>query len=272
MSNPCETCNRSFGSNQALQQHLRDSPFHRPTFNSDEAPQQHRRDSVIPIPTPTFSCETCNKSFGSNQALQQHLRDSIIHQINHNCETCDISFRSDEALRQHLRDSRIHRVEGQHQDIETEPKLFEMFPELHEDVLEAVSGAMISPRFNHNDDDDTFDGADDMYPTNVMGNFTCKNRHSWSSKKVAIVIRGYPGNEYNAAVYYQRCRSCNELGALDLDDNSYVERVAYRLKRWAGVAVERPFFNEGTSPPHISELCEGCRAGYCQNNIIRRGI
>jgi hypothetical protein len=34
-------------------------------------------------------------------------------------------------------------------------------------------------------------------------------------------------------------------------DDSYVERVAYRLKKWCGVELERP------------EFCEGCKAGHC---------
>jgi hypothetical protein len=54
---------------------------------------------------------------------------------------------------------------------------------------------------------------------------------------VIIQIRGYSGNGYNAVVFNQRCRSCDWLGALTLDEKSYIDRVAYRLKKWAGVAV-----------------------------------
>ena len=54
----CETCDRSFSSNGALQQHLRDSPVHAPFFN----------------------CESCDRSFSSDDALWQHLRDSRAHQ------------------------------------------------------------------------------------------------------------------------------------------------------------------------------------------------
>jgi len=375
-NNFCEACDRSFVNDQALQQHLRDSPVHKPTFSSNEAPQQRWR--YLIVPKPTFDCKTCNNSFNSDEALQWHLQYSVVHNpafycmtcrrlfrsheallyhlrnsIIHNsafyCETCDTyfgseeafqqhlqnsrehrlsfycdtcaqsfstleilhkhiqnspvhslevmdqhmqnlsinsrppiwcntckrSFRSNEALHQHLQSSRIHHIEWQNHDIETKPIIFEMFPELHQDVLDAISSAMISPRFNHNDDDDSFDGADNKYSTHVIGDFTCSNHHcglAWPSKRVTIVIRRYPSYEYNAAVYYQRCKSCNSLGDLYIDENSYVDRVAYRLKKWVGVAVERPFYDERTSPPHISELCEGCNAGYCQNDTVGRGF
>lgn len=80
---------------------------------------------------------------------------------------------------------------------------------------------------------------------------------------VTILIRGYPGNGYNAVVFNQRCKSCNWLGVFTLDKNSYVNRVAYRLKKWAGVHVEKQHYNGKTGPPHESDLCEGCKRGVC---------
>jgi len=47
----CTTCDRFFGSEEALEQHLRDSPAHPASFN----------------------CEECDRSFGSEEALEQHL-------------------------------------------------------------------------------------------------------------------------------------------------------------------------------------------------------
>ncbi|KAK1572711.1 uncharacterized protein LY79DRAFT_594331 [Colletotrichum navitas] len=88
----CNVCDRSFGTEEALQQHLRNSPVH----------------------APSFECETCNRSFGSEEALQQHLRDSPVHTLSFECETCNRSFNNNEALQQHLRDSPAHR-----QNIET---------------------------------------------------------------------------------------------------------------------------------------------------------
>jgi hypothetical protein len=81
---------------------------------------------------------------------------------------------------------------------------------------------------------------------------------------VAISIRGYPGSGYNALIFLQRCESCNRLGKLTLDNSSYVERVVYRLKKWAGVAVAQPYYGGADRKrPHRSELCEGCKAGHC---------
>ncbi|CZT08652.1 uncharacterized protein RAG0_13652 [Rhynchosporium agropyri] len=55
MASRCVPCDRDFGSQQALQQHL-NSPAH------------------------AFDCEDCDKRFGSEQALQQHL-DSPVHVV-----------------------------------------------------------------------------------------------------------------------------------------------------------------------------------------------
>ncbi|KAH8782654.1 zinc-binding domain-containing protein [Diaporthe sp. PMI_573] len=101
-----------------------------------------------------------------------------------------------------------------------------------------------------------------------MGNFACNNEsysnRGWRSKKVSILIRGYPRNGYNAVIFNQCCESCNGLGTLTLDENSYVERVAYWLKKWAGVRLEQQHYNGKVGPPHKRELCEGCKRGYCQ--------
>jgi hypothetical protein len=260
-----ETCDTYFGSEEAFQQHLQNSREHRLLFYRD----------------------TCARSFGTLEVLDQHTQnspvDSLLEALDQQmqklsvhsrahfwCNACEISFRSDEALQQHLHSSQIHQSQEQNHDIKTELKSFKIFPDLHQYVLEAISGTMISPRFNHNDDDDSLNGAEKIYSTHVIGDFTCSNHDcglAWPSKRVTIVIRRYPSYEYNAAVYYQRCKSCNSLGDLYLDETSYVDRVAYRLKKWVGVAVERPFYDERTSPPHISELCEGCIAGYCRKGI-----
>lgn len=105
------------------------------------------------------------------------------------------------------------------------------------------------------------------YSTQVMGRFTCNNtacrKQSWGSKIVAIWIKEHPRNGYSVVVYNQRCRSCDFLGDLRLDKDCYVERVAYRLKRWAGVEMEEPPFGRKKGPPHESGLCEGCKRGIC---------
>jgi hypothetical protein len=122
----CKTCDRHYGTKNALQQHLRDSLVHAPSFDcndcvrsfdSEEALQQHLRNSLAHAPS--FDCEDCDRSFDSEETLQQHLRYSPAHAPSFNCETCDRTFGSREALEQHLRDSRIHQ-----QDPETPLDIF----------------------------------------------------------------------------------------------------------------------------------------------------
>lgn len=139
-------------------------------------------------------------------------------------------------------------------------------PAFHSDIMDAVSAEIPSVWFC--DINDNLQTTNE-YDTNIMGSFTCNNRacakKTWTSKKVAILIRGYPANGYNAEVFNQRCKSCNHLGQPIVDKQSYVDRVVYRLKKWANVPVELPYY-EGVSNmmPHESELCEGCMRGLCQ--------
>lgn len=147
-----------------------------------------------------------------------------------------------------------------------------MFPSLHEDVVNALSesGIAFHTWFNNKEIDKTMM---EYYLTFVMGRFDCRNRKcpqdGWSSKKIAISIQRFPNFGYNAIVYKQRCKVCDKLGTLRLNENSYIERVAYRLKRWAGVPMEDSvnplsvLMQPQVGPPHMSEFCEGCKAGRC---------
>ena len=139
------------------------------------------------------------------------------------------------------------------------------FPLLHQDVLNTLEDAINpEPWFNH--DANEQDVIND-YSTNIMGRFACRNpmcsSAGWGSKKIAIRIRGFEGSGYDAVVFKQRCRACEQLGAMRIDENSYVERVAYRLKKWAGIHQETPENRPPRGPPHESDLCEGCKAGFC---------
>lgn len=140
-----------------------------------------------------------------------------------------------------------------------------MFPGLHQSVVHAVEDIIVAPQF-HNDNNN--DQIKKKYATHVMGKFVCANKgchaSGWGSKKVAVLIRMYIGNRYNAVVFNQRCKRCDRLGTFQLDESSYIERVAYRLKRWAGVSVEPCEFSSKKGLPHKADLCEGCRQGYCQ--------
>jgi hypothetical protein len=139
-----------------------------------------------------------------------------------------------------------------------------MYPSLHKDVSSAVSDHITLLRFHENDSDE---GVSNEYSTYVIGVFRCCNplcpTAGWSSGKVTILIRKYHDNGYNAVVFKQRCKSCNRLGTLNLDQKTYTDRVAYRLMKWAGVALVQPYYKPKESPPHKSHLCEGCKRGIC---------
>ncbi|KAG7286737.1 hypothetical protein NEMBOFW57_009051 [Staphylotrichum longicolle] len=118
-----------------------------------------------------------------------------------------------------------------------------MFPNLHKDVENALSEESISPpwSFNHAGGDAE---AIQTYGTNIMGRFECRNNEcqsgGWGSKKIAIEIRRYRDNGYNALVFKQRCKTCKRLGVMRIDENSYVERVTYRLKKCYIPAISIP--------------------------------
>jgi hypothetical protein len=139
-----------------------------------------------------------------------------------------------------------------------------MFASLHQNVVNAVSDEIAPPHFRLDDSDSA---VTNKYSTSIMGIFKCNNNrcynHGWGSKKVSILIRQYSKGRYNAVVFNQRCKSCHQLGNLKLDEESYVDRVAYRLKKWAGIEVKMPSSASKRGPPHESTLCEGCKRGVC---------
>ncbi|KAF9170447.1 hypothetical protein BGX21_009002 [Mortierella sp. AD011] len=62
------------------------------------------------------------------------------------------------------------------------------------------------------------------YDTFVTGDFQCSKRCSsrgWSSGKIAISIRLYEGDQYNARIYHQRCRRCNTVRRPTLDAETF---------------------------------------------------
>lgn len=168
--------------------------------------------------------------------------------------------------------ARTKRKPAQPKKKEPEPEVY-TFPGLHDSILTDLNNIIVpTPWYNSNIDA----VGNRQYSTNVMGRFRCKNRcclqKGWGSKKVSILITGYPNNGYNAQVFGQLCKSCEKLGALTLDEESYIKRVAYRLKKFAGVVMTPPPFH-GTfrGPKHESDLCEGCKRGYCEQGDFVNG-
>jgi hypothetical protein len=147
----------------------------------------------------------------------------------------------------------------------TGPKTTYMFSSLHKAVNAEVRGDIGATRFH---DQNTDLNSDNVYETRVLARFECINgdcpKSSWISGKVTTRIRGYPGNAYNAVVFSQRCLVCNSLGRMILDTDTYVERVAYRLRKWAGIKMDQRPRVYRKMPPHKKDLCEGCRAGFCE--------
>lgn len=141
-----------------------------------------------------------------------------------------------------------------------------LYPSLHDDVSRLLDETGLEFTFYDVDDGN----CERQYDTNIMGRFVCHNSKcaatGWSSKRIAVTIRKYSGGRYNARVYHQRCDGCNWLSRPILD-SSYAERVAYRLKKWYGVAVEPPpFERKDNQLPHHKDLCEGCKAGHCASS------
>lgn len=214
-----------------------------------------------------FSCTLCNRRYGSKPALEQHQRDSPAHKNTFHCEACDSYLTSKKDLKTHRRNFQLYKSCSKPPPKPAEPvqetREFFQFPALHKDVARAVLPGVSFTWYNED--------ADDIprreYLTNVMGKFKCHNtackKKSWGSKKVPIEIRGYARNGYSVLVYNQRCKRCRCLGNFILDENSYVERIAYRIKKWAGVRVIPGGPREKTGKPHEMEFCEGCKRGKC---------
>lgn len=141
-----------------------------------------------------------------------------------------------------------------------------MYQDLHDEVSSLLAEVDLHYQFFEEDDETK---CTRMRDTNIMGRFVCNQRacksKGWSSNKIAVTIRLYPEQKYNARVYHQRCKACSSLSRPVLDQ-SYAERIVYWIKQWNGIRVERPPFSHERRGPHNSQLCEGCRAGHCSQS------
>jgi hypothetical protein len=145
-----------------------------------------------------------------------------------------------------------------------------MRPNLHNSIIERVEPLHL--RFYRIEDTtQPIDSSD----TNILGHFRCKHRACsgtyWSSGAVATNIRLYRKDRYNARIFHQRCQKCESLCRPEIDEETYVDRVVYRLKKWHDMEVEAPdFTKKDDDKPHLSHLCEGCKAGHCKIGQRRR--
>lgn len=149
------------------------------------------------------------------------------------------------------------------------PKPWSLHPSRHEHVVRLLQDSGLT--FDFHDVDDPFKCTKE-YDTNIMGRFRCWNTRcastGWSSNMIPVTIRLYSGFRYNARVYNQRCQECGRMSRAKLDD-SYADRVVYRLKKWSGINVELPFFSGEHHGPHLTALCEGCKNGRCSSKTLK---
>jgi hypothetical protein len=307
MDYSCVLCDRCFGSKEAFEQHQQNSPVHTKTihcrtcnryFGSKEALEEHQQAS--PVHKKSFYCQTCDCFLGSSKALKKHRWHFQLYQecseyppeasrgwrqdevaLNYALARCSILDTPALPLQPHARTlvssnpittTTLSKTTKKNVSKRTqETREYFIFPALHAKITEAVFPEITSTWFHENNDDDNFNH---QWLTHVMGRFICNNnickKQLWVSGKVPIEIRGYGGEGYSAIVYNQRCKSCNWLGTFVLDDESYIDRVAYRLKRWAGVRVVPPYYGRTNGPPHERDFCEGCKRGKCQEGDERR--
>ncbi|CVL07682.1 uncharacterized protein FMAN_14560 [Fusarium mangiferae] len=145
------------------------------------------------------------------------------------------------------------------------PRSWSLFPDLHDQVADKLEEDQLDYTFFDKDEDL---GTIHTYDTNIIGRFICHNNKcpspGWKSMVVAITIREYSRNRYNVRVYHQRCLKCNHLSKPKLNEETYVDRVTYRIKKWNRVEVEEPEYSKKDTLPHKRNHCEGCKAGHCK--------
>lgn len=293
----CGTCKRQFDSNCALLLHQRESPGHTTKalqysaqhsaggvkstafeprgrqFANAEALQQHERglparatgasqESVLKVttsPSTFYNRSTVSRELdcaNQSQRLNRRHQDSTKRPVIFPCSQCNQSFGSDNTLQVHTQSAHV----------QPENSPWSMHPGLHGEVSQRLEANGLSVGFYEEGEPE--DSIRD-YDTNVMGAFTCPNRscriQRWTSNLIAISIQLYEDEEYNAIVWHQRCQKCEDMGILELDVQSYVDRVVYRLGKWLGLdAAVPPYSEKIKNRPHKQELCEGCKSGHCQ--------
>lgn len=122
----CEECDREFGSEMALQQHLNSASVHTsPAYSCEQCNLEFRSafdlTQHLTSSAHMYYCRECNRSFVSQHALDQHLNSSV---HVHRCEECDMEFVSPHALEQHLNGPvHVHRSDECDRDFVSEHAL-----------------------------------------------------------------------------------------------------------------------------------------------------
>lgn len=112
----CESCGRSFKSENAMGQHqqktndglhtyLYSCGFCDRGFVSRPAADQHVRKSVMHWPfDEDWECKKCNLFYSSEHSLNQHRVNAVVHTHPYQCKSCNLRFRSEYARTVHQAD------------------------------------------------------------------------------------------------------------------------------------------------------------------------
>jgi hypothetical protein len=258
----CKYCSRSFSSRGALHQHRCDSPSSDITSDCEtsDSPANTAASTTASTAasTTTVSCKYCDRSFPTTKALHQHK--------------CDLPARQTTFTRK-TRQAASPPIRSFDNDALPQSSLTtptSLQPAFHEEVLHLIHPVLSMDFFEASG----FEDCIEFYDTHIMGRFACTNtaccNRGWSSKLIALTIRLYSGKRYNAVVWHQRCRGCETFGQPTLDD-TYAERIAYRLKVWFRIPVEPVDYHAADTEPHEDGLCEGCKNRHCKNSPYRLG-
>lgn len=246
----CAPCGRPFASMEALQQHKRDSPAHTDSALQGTLPgvHMHTINAAVPVEQPVNQ---------QNQSTRQQ-HGSVRKSANFQYPRCSRFFNSENALQMHKDSSQVC----------VEDSSWSIYPDLHDAISQQLQADGLWVEFHEGGQ---YEDSIRDYDTRIMGAFTCPKRSCqakrWTSKKVAISIRLFDDELYNAVVWHQRCQNCKSMGRLKLDVQSYIDRVVYRLGKWLGlVAVPPTFPRRVGGRQHVRELCEGCKSGHCPEN------
>jgi hypothetical protein len=250
----CKYCSRSFPTTATLYQHRCDSPT--PEASSETDSPVSTDSTASPASPATIVCKYCDRSFSTTVTLHQHR-----------CE--QPTYTTSDRRTRHQASLSTFDSSFSDGDAPSQPTPWSLQPAFHDDVSQLLHPVLSVEFFEASG----FHDCIELHDTHILGRFTCTNmacRKEWSSQLVALTIRLYSGKRYNAVVWHQRCRSCEHLGLPTLDD-TYAERVAYRLKVWFRKPVEPVYYSARKTAPHEFELCEGCKNRHCKIGLLTQG-